>query len=102
DATEESIATGTANGFSFREYSPLAVSETLTRACNAYARPETWRKIVTVGMGQDWSWQRSAAGMPAFTRRVKPSAGHPASLQRGMREGNRRGASPQQARTPSH
>ena len=71
DATDEAIATGTPNGFSFREYSPLAFSETLSRACNAYARPETWRKIVTVGMGQDWSWQRVAREYAALYQRMK-------------------------------
>lgn len=49
-----------ANGFSFREYSPLALSETLRRACDAYRRPELWSRLVATGMRQDWSWARSA------------------------------------------
>ena len=32
DATPETLAAGTANGFSFREYSALALAETLRRA----------------------------------------------------------------------
>jgi starch synthase len=48
------------NGFSFQEYSALALSETLARACDAYAQPEVWNKLVATGMGQDWSWTRSA------------------------------------------
>jgi starch synthase len=48
------------NGFSFHEYSPLALSETLRRACEAYAQPEVWSRLVATGMSQDWSWARSA------------------------------------------
>jgi starch synthase len=50
-----------ANGFSFQEYSPLALSETLRRACDLFRlQPEQWKNLVETGMRQDWSWQRSA------------------------------------------
>jgi len=49
-----------ANGFSFQEYSPLALSETLRRACEAYQQKEIWGQLMAVGMKQDWSWTRSA------------------------------------------
>ncbi|MEX2140663.1 MAG: glycogen synthase GlgA [Pirellulales bacterium] len=71
DATAETLAGGTANGFSFREYSSLALSETLSRACNTFARPDVWRKIITVGMDQDWSWRRSAQEYAALYQRLK-------------------------------
>jgi starch synthase len=61
DATAENLAAGTANGFSFREDNALALSETLKRACDAFAKPEVWSKIVATAMRQDWSWARSAA-----------------------------------------
>jgi len=48
------------NGFSFHEYSPMALGETLRRACDAYAQPETWKQLMATGMSQDWSWARSA------------------------------------------
>jgi starch synthase len=49
------------NGFSFQEYSPLALSETLRRACDLYhQQPEVWRRLVQTGMRQDWSWAHSA------------------------------------------
>lgn len=60
DLTEETFKSGAGNGFSFREYSALALSETLDRACEWFARPEDWAKIVAAGMRQDWSWRRSA------------------------------------------
>lgn len=49
-----------ANGFVFQEYSALGLSECLRQASDAYRRPETWKQLIAVGMGQDWSWSRSA------------------------------------------
>lgn len=60
DATPQALAAGTANGFSFREDNPLALSETLARAVDCYRRPDVWSKLVATGMQQDWSWARSA------------------------------------------
>ena len=60
DTNEQTRQAGTANGFSFQEYSPLALSETLRRACDLYAQPELWSQLVATGMGQDWSWAPSA------------------------------------------
>ncbi|NUQ64915.1 MAG: glycogen synthase GlgA [Pirellulales bacterium] len=60
DATPQTLAAGTANGFSFREDNPLALSETLARAVDAYRRPEVWGQLIGTGMRQDWSWSRSA------------------------------------------
>jgi starch synthase len=60
DATRETLAAGTATGFSFREYEALALSETLKRAMEAYAQPAIWSQLIATGMRQDWSWARSA------------------------------------------
>jgi starch synthase len=50
-----------ANGFSFEEYSPLALSETVRQACDVYQQqPEVWRQLIDAGMRQDWSWASSA------------------------------------------
>ena len=50
-----------ANGFSFQEYSPLALSETLRQACDLFRlQPEEWQKLIETGMTQDWSWGTSA------------------------------------------
>jgi len=49
-----------ANGFSFEDYSAMALSETLRRACEAFRRADDWRRLIVTGMGQDWSWARSA------------------------------------------
>jgi starch synthase len=57
---EQTAAAGTANGFSFQEYSAMALNETLRQACELYRQPEAWNRLVASGMKQDWSWNRSA------------------------------------------
>ena len=57
DAISPSTA---ADGFVFQEYSSLALGECLRQACDAFRRPDVWRRLVAAGMGQDWSWTRSA------------------------------------------
>jgi starch synthase len=61
DATEETIAAGTATGFSFAPYEVKALAEALSRAHAIYReRPEVWRQLIASGMHQDWSWANSA------------------------------------------
>jgi starch synthase len=61
DATPQNLAAGTANGFSFVEYSPEALEHTLWRACDAYRhQPKVWDRLVTTGMKQDVSLAKSA------------------------------------------
>ena len=60
DTSERTLVERTANGFSFVQDSPVALNETLHRACAAYARRDIWRQLIDTGMRQDWSWQRSA------------------------------------------
>ena len=60
DASPDRIDDGTATGFSFAEYTSLALSETLSRACVAFGNKQIWRQLVVTGMQQDWSWSQSA------------------------------------------
>ncbi len=60
DTNEQSLAAGTANGFSFREDNPLALSETLARAVAAWRNRQIRSRLISTGMRQDWSWSRSA------------------------------------------
>jgi starch synthase len=57
---EQTAASGQANGFSFHDYSALALSETLQHACDVYRKKDVWSRLISVGMAQDWSWTRSA------------------------------------------
>lgn len=59
--TPETLAAGTANGFSFEHYSAAALGEALDRAvATYYDSPDTWARLVETAMRQDWSWGRSA------------------------------------------
>lgn len=61
NATDATLANGTATGFAFADYSGLALSETLDRACQMYAcKKNFWTQLIRTGMKQDWSWAHSA------------------------------------------
>ena len=74
DTTDETLAGGTATGFSFREYSGLALSETLDRACKAFANPPVWNRLIATGMRQDWSWANSARKYVALYEQIVAAA----------------------------
>ena len=48
-------------GFVFAEYSARALVEALRRALGAFEDRPRWARIQRAGMGQDFSWERSAA-----------------------------------------
>jgi starch synthase len=58
--SDETLAAGTANGFSFENYSPVALAQTLERACQTYFNRSVWDQLIRTGMNQDWSWHYSA------------------------------------------
>ncbi len=60
NTTESTLAAGTANGFSFADASAYALSMAIDKAVHAYRQPEVWDRLVSTGMRQDWSWDRSA------------------------------------------
>ncbi|HEX3998946.1 MAG TPA: glycogen/starch synthase [Pirellulales bacterium] len=60
DTTEETLAAGSANGFTFYEPTSHGLSSTLKRALAYHARPEAWLRLMTNGMTEDWSWTKSA------------------------------------------
>lgn len=60
NTTTETLADGTANGFSFDEYSVAALQDCINRALETFKDKETWSKVVLNGMTKDWSWNQSA------------------------------------------
>lgn len=61
DVSDENLAPGVANGFTFEPYDADVLESTLRRACDVYlSSKETWNTIVVTGMKQDWSWEASA------------------------------------------
>jgi starch synthase len=58
--TDATLAAGTANGFSFDNYTPVALAQTLERACQTFYNRPVWEQLIRTGMSQDWSWNHSA------------------------------------------
>lgn len=72
DATPETIAAGTANGFTFATPDAAALCEALGRAIHAWRDKALWNAIQRAGMSRDFSWDRSAAGyLSLFTSLVR-------------------------------
>jgi len=61
DCSPKTLKDGSANGFSFTEYTAAALLDAIDRAAKVYTQQKkTWMKLMTTGMKQDWSWSRSA------------------------------------------
>jgi len=60
DTCDATVSAGTANGFSFEEYSGKALLATIRRAVKAYHDETLWKTVMLNGMRQDWSWSASA------------------------------------------
>ncbi|MBI2899980.1 MAG: glycogen synthase GlgA [Planctomycetes bacterium] len=59
-AATETMKKGTATGFAFADYSPVALADTMRRALGAYHEKKAWKKLMAAGMKQDFSWEKSA------------------------------------------
>ena len=61
DYNEETEKAATATGFSFKGDGKDVLVAAVDRALTVYrSNPETWQKLLSRGMQQDWSWVRSA------------------------------------------
>jgi starch synthase len=71
DCTPETLAAGTASGFTFLPFTPAALLETVQRAVEQYHHSAChWLQIRHTGMQQDWSWDRSAGEYERLYDRV--------------------------------
>lgn len=75
DCTPATLAAGTATGFLFREATPEALLEALSRAAAAFANRRTWRALQRNGMARDFSWDASAARYAALYAEMTASPG---------------------------
>ncbi len=66
DATATSIAERLATGFVFDEVDRESLEEAIARALALYREPLTWRRLQLQAMGQDFSWDASAARYSAL------------------------------------
>jgi starch synthase len=71
DCTPETLAAGTATGFTFVAHTPAALLTTVQRALDIYRhRPDDWLPLMRTGMRQDWSWDRSAGEYDKLYRQL--------------------------------
>jgi starch synthase len=59
DTTPDTLRDGTASGFVFEAFDPLALEHALSRALDTHAQRDLWRGLVRRVMRQDWSWETS-------------------------------------------
>jgi starch synthase len=71
NCTPTGIAKGTSNGFSFESFSSRALFATIRRALKLFADKRTWRRLLLVGMRQDWSWEKSAREYAALYEKAR-------------------------------
>ena len=62
--------TGRGTGFTFDDYTPSALLDTLRRAVSVYKDRATWQRIRIEGMRQDFSWDASARAYTAAYERA--------------------------------
>lgn len=60
DASAARLKSGTASGFVFDDATPDALLHALERALTLFRQPAQWRKVMTCGMQQDFSWNKNA------------------------------------------
>ncbi len=58
--TDYNDAVGTGTGFKFEPYTAVALLAAMERARTVFANPRNWKTLQVAGMGQDFSWDRSA------------------------------------------
>jgi starch synthase len=70
DYTDEGLNSGRSTGFVFEDYTADALKGAVGRALTLYRDSERWRRLMLNGMGQDWSWDRSAEEYMGVYRRA--------------------------------
>ena len=74
DCTPQSLADGSANGFSFVPATTEALLAAVERALDAWRDAETWRRIQRNGMTRDWGWGQAARQYADLYRSCLPAA----------------------------
>ncbi|MCX7418107.1 MAG: glycogen synthase GlgA [Planctomycetia bacterium] len=69
-ATSETLASGTATGFSFRDHEPEQLWQQLDWSLKLFDDKPAWRRVQRAGMSRDWSWSRSAREYVALYERA--------------------------------
>ncbi len=73
DATEATLADGTATGFAFDDETPEGLLDAIRRAAALYGDRAAWRRLMQRGMTRDFSWTASARQYQALYRELVPA-----------------------------
>jgi starch synthase len=76
DVTPESLASGTATGFVFREPTSRSLWATIERALAVWPDRAAWLKLQRNGMIADWSWERSAREYVGLYQEIQQRVSH--------------------------
>ena len=76
DATEATLADGTATGVCFEPPTAEALLDALGRAVALYRQPLVWRRLQTAAMACDFNWERSAREYLDIYERLVPPGGN--------------------------
>jgi starch synthase len=74
DATEETLADGTATGFTFDDETPEGLLDAVQRAAALYDDRAAWRRLMRRGMTRDFSWTVSAGQYQALYHELVPAS----------------------------
>jgi starch synthase len=72
DTVEDYDGWNRGTGFKFRDYAPAALLLATRRALDTWRDRRAWRGIVSRGMAQDFSWDRSARSYEELYARLVP------------------------------
>ncbi|MFN0199249.1 MAG: glycogen synthase GlgA [Planctomycetaceae bacterium] len=74
--SDETLASGRATGFSFKEYTSDEFMKQVYQAVELYSQREKWTQLVQNGMRQDGSWSHSARSYMALYERALSQPPH--------------------------
>lgn len=99
DTTEETLAAGSANGFTFYEPTSHGLSSALKHALAYHARPDAWLRLMTNGMKEDWSWSNSAKHYidlyaTTIARANGPTVGKEIAMKDSVKDGGAKASRP--------
>ena len=75
DCTPESLNAGKATGFVFDRAEPAELAACIRRALALHQDAKAWKRLMRIGMSQDWSWEASGRSYLTLYRNAINSRG---------------------------
>jgi starch synthase len=81
------VKTCEGNGFRFGPYKPASFIRAIRAATKLFNNPETWRRLISNGMKEDFSWNRSASNYMTLYESLAKNARNTKSMAASQRGG---------------